>query len=414
MWHTWEFWARPEQLPPGHPQHLCSGCKYGGTHESHWHVWLLLSGRGFGKTRTLSEWVIEEAVSGRRRRIAIVAETAADARDVLVEGESGILEKSRPENRPLYEPSKRRLTWPNGAIATTYSAEDPDSLRGPQHDGAIADEIGKWRYAPDTWSNLMFGLRLGTNPQVVVATTPRPTPLIKELMVDPTTHVTRGTTYDNRANLPASFFETIIRKYEGTSLGQQELMGQLLEQIEGALFSSQMIEAGRVREAPTLKRIVVAIDPAVTSNATSDETGIVVVGVSHDNHGYVLEDLSGRYSPDQWAAKAVAAYHKWKANYIVAETNNGGEMVAHTVRTVDKTVPYKAVHASRGKVIRAEPVVALYEQQRIHHLGMLPALEDQMTSWVPGDKSPDRLDALVWGLTDLMITGQGGQLVTWS
>ena len=392
---SWPAIARPNQLPPP-----------GGW----WQVWLLLAGRGFGKTRTLSEWVCEQVASGRASRIALVAATAADARDVLVEGQSGILAVAPPSFRPIYEPSKRRLTWPNGAIATTFSAEEPDRLRGPQHDAAICDELASWS-RPETWDMLQFGLRLGRHPRCLVATTPRPTKLIRELLAREghDVVVTRGSTYENRANLAPGFFDQIIRKYEGTRLGRQELDAELLDDTPGALWSHAIIDAVRLSAVPVLQRIVVAIDPAVTSGEDADETGIVVVGIDHQGHGYVLADASGKYQPIEWAKIAIAAYRAHHAERIVAEVNNGGDMVENTLRMVDPNVPFTAVRASRGKVTRAEPVSALYEQGRMHHVGTFPQLEDQMTNFTSdfdrqaAGYSPDRVDALVWAATDLLI-----------
>jgi len=335
--------------------------------------------------------------------MALVGATAADARDVMVEGESGLLNVCPPWNKPRYEPSKRRVTWPNGALATLYSADEPDRLRGPQHDGALCDELAAWRY-DDAWDQLMFGLRLGQRPRVVVATTPRPTSLIKRLLKAPTTAVTRGTSYDNRANLAPTFFAQIVAKYEGTRLGRQELNAELLEDVEGALWQrASMIDAHRVEVAPQLRRIVVGVDPSVADGGERDEAGIVVCGMSLDGQGYVLADHSLSASPDGWAKAAVAAYRTHSADRIVAEVNNGGAMVEATIRTVERGVSYKALHASRGKQTRAEPIAALYEQGRIHHVGAFPSLEDQMCGWVPGDSSPDRMDALVWALTELML-----------
>jgi len=392
---SWPAIARPNQLPPP-----------GGW----WQVWLLLAGRGFGKTRTLSEWVCEQVASGRASRIALVAATAADARDVLVEGQSGILVVAPSPFRPIYEPSKRRLTWPNGAIATTFSAEEPDRLRGPQHDAAICDELASWS-RPETWDMLQFGLRLGRHPRCLVATTPRPTKLIRELLAREghDVVVTRGSTYENRANLAPGFFDQIIRKYEGTRLGRQELDAELLDDTPGALWSHAIIDAVRLSAVPVLQRIVVAIDPAVTSGEDADETGIVVVGIDHQGHGYVLADASGKYQPIEWAKIAIAAYRAHHAERIVAEVNNGGDMVENTLRMVDPNVPFTAVRASRGKVTRAEPVSALYEQGRMHHVGTFPQLEDQMTNFTSdfdrqaAGYSPDRVDALVWAATDLLI-----------
>ena len=365
--HSWAAIARPNQLPPP---------------GDWWQIWLLLAGRGFGKTRTLAEWVCEQVLFGLASRIALVAATAADARDVLVEGESGILAVAPPWFRPVYESSKRRLTWPNGAIATTYSAEEPERLRGPQHDAAVCDELGSWS-RPETWDMLQFGLRLGRSPRCLVATTPRPTKLIRELLAREGRDVvvTRGSTYENRANLAPGFFDQVIRKYEGTRLGRQELNAELLEDTPGALWSLGLIEASRVMVQPDLVRVVVAIDPAVTSGEEADETGILVVGKDQQGHGYVLSDISGRYAPTEWAKMAIAAYRNHKADRIVAEVNNGGEMVENTLRMLDSNIAFTAVHASRGKVTRAEPVSALYEQGRAHHVGTFPQLEDQMTNF---------------------------------
>jgi phage terminase large subunit-like protein len=397
---SWAAVARPNQLPPP---------------GDWWQIWLLLAGRGFGKTRTLAEWVCDQAASGQASRIALVAATAADARDVLVEGESGILAVASPWCRPIYESSKRRLTWPTGAIATTFSAEEPERLRGPQHDAAICDELGSWS-RPETWDMRQFGLRLGRKPRCLVATTPRPIRLIRELLSREGRDVvvTRGSTYENRPNLAPGFFEQVIRKYEGTRLGRQELNAELLEDTPGALWSHGIIDAARQAGAPHLVRIVVAIDPAATSGEDADETGIVVVGIDNQSHGYVLADASGKYQPIEWAKIAIAAYRAYRADRIVAETNNGGEMVAATLRMVDPNVPFKAVHASRGKVTRAEPVSALYEQGRMHHVGAFPQLEDQMTNFTSdfdrqsAGYSPDRVDALVWAVTDLMLADMKG------
>src|SRR5438105_6095591 len=382
-----------------------------------WRVWLLLAGRGFGKTRTGAEFVRACAASGLARRIALVAPTALDARNVMVEGESGLLAIAAPEMRPEYEPSLHRLTWPNGAVATLFSADEPNRLRGPQHDLAWCDELAAWRY-PAAWDMLMFGLRLGDDPRVVVTTTPRPIKLVRDLLADPKVVVTRGRTVENARNLAPAFLEQIVRRYEGTRLGRQELDGEILDDMPGALWNHGLIDAARVSAAPDLAppelvRIVVAIDPAVSSGAHSDETGIVVAGKTHEGHGYALTDLSGTYTPAEWAKVAIAAYRTHRADRIVAEINNGGEMVEATLRMIDPDVPYAAVHAARGKVARAEPVAALYEQGRIHHLGALPQLEDQMCAFSPGahgdfDRgaagySPDRVDALVWALSELFV-----------
>lgn len=389
----WCFWARPNQRPP----------------DSDWRAWLLLAGRGFGKTRTGAEWVRTQVATGKRR-IALVAPTSADARDVMVEGESGLLAISPVSDRPIYEPSKRRVTWPNGAIATTYSADEPERLRGPQHDAAWCDEIAAWRY-PEAWDMLMFGLRLGSDPRVVVTTTPRPIRIIRDLIADPTVVVTRGSSYENRANLAPAFLSQIIRKYEGTRLGRQEIDAELLDDVPGALWTRAIIEAARPPigfHLPDLVRVVVAIDPAASSGEDADETGIIVAGKDAQDRGYVLADLSGHYAPTDWAKAAIAAYRSHNADRVVAEINNGGEMVEATLRVIDPNVSYTAVHATRGKIVRAEPVAALYEQGRIRHVAALPKLEDQMCAFTsdlirePG-QSPDRVDALVWALTDLLV-----------
>jgi predicted phage terminase large subunit-like protein len=394
----WAAHARPEQIsPPGA-----------------WAVWLILAGRGWGKTRTGAEWVRNQAEGSKAARIALVGATASDVRDVMIEGESGILAISPDHNRPIYSPSKRRLEWENGAIAVAYSAEEPDRLRGPQHSAAWIDELASFANLESTWAMLQFGLRLGRNPQQLVTTTPRPLKLLKQLIARSDCVTTRGSTYDNRQNLPPSFFSQIIRKYEGTRLGRQELNAELLEDIEGALWSTTVIEACRVpKDHPLdLNRIVVAIDPAISVGENSDSTGIIIAGIGFDGHGYVIEDITGKYSPTEWAMRAVAAYKRHKADRIVAEANQGGAMVESTLRAVDANVPVKLVHASRGKVTRAEPISALYEQFRVHHVGGFPELEDEMTSFEPGSpNSPDRMDALVWALTELMIA-PGYQAIT--
>lgn len=384
------FWARPAQLPPPAP----------------WKVWLILAGRGWGKTRAGAEQVLAWARTPERR-IALIGETVADVRDVLVEGESGILACAPPWCLPTYQPSKRRLTWPNGTLAVTYTGEAPEQLRGPQHHYAWCDEIGKWRYAQDAWDNLELGLRLGDHPQVVATTTPRPIPLLRQLLADPHTVVTRGSTYENTVNLAATFKDRMLSRYEGTRLGRQELHAELLEDTPGALWTRTILEATRVRQLPALRRIVVAIDPG-------QDAGIVAVGLGEDAHGYVLDDLSLSGSPDTWAGQAIAAYHKYGANLLVAESNHGGDMVLSTLHTKDHTVATKKVWASVGKYARAEPVSALYEQGKVHHLGLFAALEDELCNWVPGEgfPSPNRLDALVWGVTDLML-GEEKHAGTW-
>lgn len=380
----WREIARPNQLaPPGN-----------------WQIWLLLAGRGFGKTRTIVEWAQEKAMAGRTRG-NIVASTSSDGRDVLVDGPSGFLAVCDPV--PEWEPSKRRLTWANGSTATLFSAEEPARLRGPQCHWAIADELAAWVY-PEAWDHLLFGLRLGVNPQVAVATTPRPTALIKSLIKDPTAHVTRGSTYDNRANLAKQFIDNVISRYEGTRMGRQELNAEILDDAPGAMWKRDQIDKNRLADGPkSYRRLLVAIDPAASSKATSDEHGIIVVGESYSGHYFVLADPSLRGTPREWAIAAIAAYNTHKADAIVIEVNQGGEMAVSTLQTVDKHVPIVTVHASRGKEIRAEPVASLYQQGKVHHVGFFPELEDQMCSWEPGiGASPDRVDALVWGIVELM------------
>ncbi len=389
--YQWSGWkARLNQLAPA----------------GNWRVWLILAGRGFGKTRAGAEWVRDQVETDRCGRIALVGETAADARNVMIEGESGILAISRPDFQPLYEPSKRRLIWPNGAIAMAYSGDEPDQLRGPQHDAAWADEPAKWKYPLEAWDNLEFGLRLGNHPRIVATTTPRPIKLIRDLLKDRMTVVTRGSTYDNIANLAPSFLDRMVMKYENTRLGRQELYAELLEDVPGALWQRQIIDQHRVPRVPDLTRIVVGIDPAMTSGEDANETGIIIAGKGRDGQAYVLDDLSCRLSPDGWARRAVSAYHRYRADRIVAEVNNGGDLVERVIRTVERSVPYRAVRASRGKVVRAEPIAALYEQGRVHHVGLFAELEDQMCAFASDhyDGSPDRVDALVWCLTELMLT----------
>ena len=322
----------------------------------------------------------------------------------MVEGESGILAVSPPWCRPLYESSKRRLSWPNGAKATLYSGDEPDQLRGPQHDLAWADEPAKWKNACAAWDNLELGLRLGNHPRVLATTTPRTIPLLKRLLGDAGTVVTRGSTYENADNLAPAFLERVKTRYEGTRMGRQELHAEMLEDVPGALWQLDNLEKYRVRAAPPLSRIVIGIDPATTSGEDSNETGMIVAGKGKDGEAYVLEDLSCRLSPDGWARRAIAAFRRHKADRIVAETNNGGELVEGVLRTVMPNVPYRRVHASRGKAVRAEPISALYEQGRVHHVGFWGALEGQMCSFTPErlEGSPDRVDALVWCLTELM------------
>lgn len=396
--YDWSFWGRPNQQTP----------------QGDWLTWVVLAGRGYGKTRAGSEWVRSITCgktpleAGSHHRIAMIAETAADARDVMVEGDSGILAVHPPDFRPNYEPSKRRLTWPNGAMATLYNATEPDQLRGPQHDAAICDELAKWRYARETWDMLQFGLRLGS-PRQMVTTTPRPIPLLKELVEADTTTVTRGSTFENATNLAPAFLKSIKDKYEGTRLGRQELNAEILDDLPGALWTRAMFDEHRSKDKPEMQRVVVAVDPSGTGGESDDgdDIGIVVAGKGVDGRAYVMADYSCKLSPDGWGRRAVEAYHTHSADRLIAERNFGGAMVEHVIRTVDRNVSYTEVTASRGKVARAEPVAALYEQGKVSHVGALAMLEDQMCMIGPdgyiGEGSPDRADAAVWALTELML-----------
>jgi len=373
--------------------------------EGDWNIWIIQAGRGFGKTRAGVEAVREWKENNPM--IGFIGATAADVRDIMIEGESGILAKSPPWDKPLYEPSKRKLTFKNGAVCKLFSAEEPDRLRGPQFYKLWGDELAAWKYDRETWDMAQMALRLGDHPQAIITTTPRPTKLIRELVKAPHTIVTRGTTYENRGNLAETWFQTIIKKYEGTRIGRQELNAEILEDVEGALWTRKMIEDSHVNNHPDFKRVVVAIDPAVTANKDSDETGILVGGLGIDDVGYVLNDASGIFTPNDWAGRAIHNYYKYNADRIIAEVNNGGDLVEVNIRIVDKSVSYRAVHATRGKIIRAEPVAALYEQGRIKHVGTFSKLEDELTTWDGmGSFSPGRLDALVWAFTDLMLKQQ--------
>jgi phage terminase large subunit-like protein len=387
----WRAKARPEQLhPPGN-----------------WNGWLYLGARGTGKTRSGAEWVKEHIESGAARNIALVAPTAADARDVMVEGPAGLLAVSSPWCRPEYEPSKRRLTWPNGAIATTFSSEEADRLRGPQHDLAWCDELCAWNDPSATWDMLAFGLRLGAHPRWLVTTTPRPVKVLRDLLAREGR--TRGSTFDNAANLAPAFIESIKARYEGTRLGRQELYAEVLLDVQGALWTRDMLDRANGQwRLPDMRRVVVAIDPSGTRGEedTGDSVGIIVAGLGTDGFGYVLADKTCKLSPDGWGRVAVNAYREFRADRIIAERNFGGAMVEHVIRTVDKNVSYKEVTASRGKIARAEPISALYEQSKVRHVGSFVDLEDQLAAMTSegfvGDGSPDRADALVWALTELM------------
>ncbi|NWJ46448.1 MAG: DNA-packaging protein [Chloroflexi bacterium] len=394
-WVEWEVQARPNQLPP----------------QGNWRYWLILSGRGWGKTKTGANWVISQVRSGKCKRIALVGATAADVRDVMIEGESGIMASSPPWFKPRYIPSLRRLVWANGAIATTYSAEEPERLRGPQHDGAWVDELGAWRHMrmQNTWDMMQLGLRLGDNPQCVITTTPKPNALIRELTKMPHTYLTKGSTYDNRANLAEGFFTDIIKKYEGTRLGRQELDAEILDDTPGALWTIDTIDKYRVEAVPQLVKLVIGIDPSITAiDDSSNETGIITAGLGANQHIYIMNDASMVATPYKWGLTAIQLYHEYMANAIIAESNQGGLMVEHTLRTVEldgkkigKDVVIKLVKATQGKRSRAEPVSSMYEQGRVHHIGYYPELESQMTTWLPGEDSPDRMDALVWACAEL-------------
>ncbi|MEO6092176.1 MAG: terminase family protein [Novosphingobium sp.] len=395
----WALWARDEQLAP----------------DGDWRVWLMLAGRGFGKTRAGAEWVRTIASSDPQARIALVGASLGEARSVMVEGDSGLLAISAPRRRPRFEPSLRRLTWRNGAQATLYSAGEPESLRGPQHSHAWCDEIAKWdnagARASQAWDNLMLGMRLGETPRIAATTTPRAVPLVRQLLSWPAGEVAlvRGRSEDNRENLPARFLGDMRRRYGRSQLGRQELDGELIADVPGALWTRAIIEACREEAASSPPaRTVIGVDPPVSAHG--DACGIVVVALGEDGIGRVLADCSvARPSPERWARAVAIAAAAWSADRVVAEANQGGAMVASVLRAADITLPLTLVHASRGKAARAEPVAALYEAARVRHAGMFPALEDELCGIVPGGdyqgpgRSPDRADALVWALTELML-----------
>ncbi len=391
--YDWRFWARPKQLAP----------------EGDWGTWVIRAGRGFGKTRSGSGWMQEEAYS-HPGWFALIAKNPADARDYMIEGPGGLLRNARPDQKPVYIASNRRVTWPNGAYATIYSDEEPEQLRGFSGLRAWLDEFGKYRYPKETWDNLQFGMREASadRPRQLITTTPRPLAILKQIERMPGTITVVGSSYENRSNLDPNWFEQTIQAYEGSRFGRQEIHAEILEDVPGALWVRRNLDENRRSKAPDLVRIVVGVDPAVTSSEGSNETGIIVVGIGNDGRGYVLDDWSMRGSPDEWARMAVAAYRRYEADKIVAEVNQGGDMVEATLRSVEPSVPVLKVRASRGKYIRAEPISALYEQGRISHVGTFDKLEDQMTSFTPetaADRkdgySPDRVDALVWAATEL-------------
>ncbi|MGE4371671.1 MAG: DNA-packaging protein [Xanthobacter sp.] len=402
----WALWARQDQLPP-------PAAQGGGL----WNIWLVLGGRGAGKTRAGAEWVRGLALGLAPfalrpvGHIALVAETMADLREVMVEGVSGILAVHPRSERPKWEPTRRRLEWPNGAVAQGFSAEDPESLRGPQFAAAWLDELAKWKRAEETFDMLQFGLRLGEQPRQMVTTTPRPSVLLRRLLADPHTAVTRATTADNALHLAPGFLTHVLKRYGGTRLGRQELDGELIEDRPDALWTRPALEAARAQKAPPLQRIVVAVDPPASSRAGADACGIVCAGMDANGGLHVLaDDSASGLRPAQWAARAVALYRRFEADLIVAEVNQGGEMVQAVIGEVDPTVPVEQVRATRGKYVRAEPVAALYEQGRVHHCGAFPALEDELCDFGPeglsSGHSPDRLDALVWALTALALKPQ--------
>lgn len=392
--HEWKFWARPAQMAPAWD----------------WQTWLVMAGRGFGKTRAGAEYTRGWAERDGSARIALIGATMADVRGVMVEGDSGLLAIAPPDRRPVFEPSRRRLIWPNGAQAALYSAEEPDQLRGPQHGFAWGDEIAKWACADEVWATLRMGLRLGERPRAVLTTTPKPTALVKALVADAGVAVTRGGTRENALNLPRAFLAGIEAAYAGTRLGRQELDGELIEELQGALWQTDLLDACRVAAVPELARVVVAVDPPAGASATSDACGIVVAGRGVDGRAYVLADRSVQgLSPEGWARAVAAAAAEFSADRVVAEVNNGGAMVESVLRSVEATLPVRCVRASHGKVARAEPVAALYEAGRVSHLGLLRALEAELCGLIAGGgyagpgRSPDRADALVWALAELML-----------
>jgi len=373
--------------------------------EEKFFCWLLRSGRGFGKTRVGAETIIEWVREGYTR-LALVGQTKGDVRDTMIEvGDSSILRVAPPAWMPIYEPSKRRLYWPQtGAVAMIYSGDEPDQLRGPQHEKAWVDELAKFMYPELTWDNLEFGMRIGDNPQVVVTTTPRPIKIIRDLIADDETVQTVGSSYENEENLAPSYKRRVIKKYENTRLGKQEIHGQILEDVPGALWTRAILESTRVNDFPELFRVGIGVDP----HATTGETGIIAAGIGYvgrEIHGYILDDKTTGGLPSIWASAVVSAYNSRAADIIVGEINNGGDMIENTIRSVKggKTVSYKTVRATKGKYTRAEPVAALYEQGRVHHVGYFNELEDQQCSYVPGEESPNNMDAAVWILTELML-----------
>jgi phage terminase large subunit-like protein len=390
--YDWKSWARPGQLPPDKP----------------FTYWMAMAGRGWGKTRvgaeTVRMWVKDFS------RVNIIVRTKGDIEKVVINSKGGILNVCPPHERPVWIGNKNLFRWPNGATSFIFTAEEPDALRGPEHEKLWCDELAAWRYDQEAWDMAQLGLRIGSNPQAVITTTPRPTKLVRSILANAATVLTRGTTYENRANLAAAFYNTIITKYEGTRLGRQELNAEVLDDNPGALWKRSNFDANRVRVSPPLVRIIVGVDPAVSSNPDSDETGILIVGKDnrYPPHFYVLDDSSGIYTPDEWGAMAVGRYAFYQADRIVGEGNNGGDLVESNIRHQNADVAYTKVTASRGKFVRAEPIAAIYEQNRVHHVGNFSELEDQCCDFNPADDSqkysPDRMDALVWAMTELTGT----------
>lgn len=398
-----------------------------------WRVWLILAGRGWGKTRTGAEWIRDRVRSGKAKHIALVGRTVTDVRKVMVQGKSGILNVFPRRERPIYKPALREITFVDRnrkpiATATTFTAEEPDLLRGPEHDTFWADELAAWKF-PDAWDQLNFGLRIGDDPRGIITTTPRPSRIIRDLLKDDSTHTTRGSTYENRANVSKAWLQTILKKYEGTTLGRQELMAEILDEMPGALWSRMMLDASRVQfggwpehrrltyemyslaPLPALQRIIIAVDPSVSSKDDADECGIATGGLGTDGESYTLQDLTKRCPPHEWAKIAVQAYRDLNADLIVAEANNGGDLVASTIRSIKledgfdgQNVPVKLIHAKKSKHSRAQPVSSFWEQKRSHHIGLFPDLEDEQCNYVPGvsKKSPNRMDANVYLHLELM------------
>lgn len=399
--HDWAgFWARPKQLIPGTPRAAISA--------SDWVFWLVLAGRGFGKTRVGAETTRQWAANPYER-ILMIAPTAADVRDTMIEGPSGLLQCYPVDQRPFYEPSRRLVSFPSGAVGIIRSADEPERLRGPQFTKFWADEICAWRFLKEAWDQLMFGFRVRSNAlQGVITTTPKPSRVLNSILKNPRTVVTRGSSYENRSNLAEAYFQEVIAPYEGTRLGRQEINAEILEDTPGALWTAALIDETRIRRDDihwgNIVRVVVAIDPAVSANEESDETGIVVVALLISGHVLVLDDASCRESPLGWARIAVAKLKEHRGDRIVAEVNNGGDLVEANIRVAEPNAPFSKVWAAHGKVTRAEPVSAAYEQRRVHHVGVFADLESQMTTYVPGvTKSPDRMDALVYGVTELLF-----------